>query len=944
MQNARPFATEVQRSNTALVQAERLVAHSNTTLAQSTENSEKFAVYKLDAHQQLQKQEQAQAQASPQLDAARVLDTRIDTLTPLHHATTQARDEAQTTAQAAQKNLASIEVDSSTARNRQNTVTAWLSTHASLQTLADAWPRWDVLLHQAHSLLSDANRHSAILARLVPQVTQRQQALTTAKATWAAAQTALTTGQTQHQQAQDAYIRIDIDALHAHKATLEARRDHLRHAHLLWTTQHAEQQRLHALTATLHIHQQSALRAQAAADTASAQGPTLSAALTQAERSLKTAEAACADSVETLRAALQNDAECPVCGATTHPYTQHAPPFRAMLDSLQAEVTRCRTAHQQATNATVRHTTEAKTHSDQVDATQQLMSPLQTSVDQHIQAWQSHPLAGELLAIEREALLAHLERTGGQNEAELTIAVVAQAQWRSTLAILTQAQALVDRCSQAHNHAKDAVALAQTALNHTLVDQQTASEQHAHSQQQLDTRLSELAAAFPSAFWRNAWQADPQAFHTQCAHNAQQWQAQHTAREQGHQRLAHLALALRNAQSQCDQAQADLLRATTAFDTSTATLSALHTERQTLFNGQAVSVVVQALAHAVTTAKTQYDQLSQQHSEAQHTLARSAEALAQAQTQQRRLTDEASAAHTALQDWLLTHNSKVTVLETVEAAPLNTAILTSLLAHSAAWLASERAHVNALATAVRHAATVLQERQHQREVHQQSRPATADIDALQSAFTQLNAALDAALAQSTQWQLDLAKDHDRRTQSADLLATLAQQEAKYRVWSQLNELIGAADGKKFRNYAQQTTLDVLLAYANRHLHELSRRYRLQRIQGTLALMVIDQDMGDEQRSVHSLSGGESFLVSLALALGLASLSSNRVKVESLFIDEGFGSLDADTLRIAMDALDGLQSLGRKVGVISHVQEMTERIAVKISVQRTAGGRSVVAVG
>jgi DNA repair protein SbcC/Rad50 len=118
----------------------------------------------------------------------------------------------------------------------------------------------------------------------------------------------------------------------------------------------------------------------------------------------------------------------------------------------------------------------------------------------------------------------------------------------------------------------------------------------------------------------------------------------------------------------------------------------------------------------------------------------------------------------------------------------------------------------------------------------------------------------------------------------------------------------------------------------------------QRTSDTLALMVVDQDMGDELRSVHSLSGGESFLVSLALALGLASLSSNRVRVESLFIDEGFGSLDAETLRVAMDALDGLQSLGRKVGVISHVQEMTERIATKILVQRKAGGRSSVAVG
>lgn len=135
--------------------------------------------------------------------------------------------------------------------------------------------------------------------------------------------------------------------------------------------------------------------------------------------------------------------------------------------------------------------------------------------------------------------------------------------------------------------------------------------------------------------------------------------------------------------------------------------------------------------------------------------------------------------------------------------------------------------------------------------------------------------------------------------------------------------IGFADGKKFGSYAQQCTLDVLIGYANRHLVDLSRRYRLERVKETLSLPIVDQDIEDERRSVHSLSGGESFLVSLAIALGLASLSSNRVRVESLFIDEEFGSLDAETLLVAMDALDNLQSQGRKVGVISHVQEMTE---------------------
>ena len=162
-------------------------------------------------------------------------------------------------------------------------------------------------------------------------------------------------------------------------------------------------------------------------------------------------------------------------------------------------------------------------------------------------------------------------------------------------------------------------------------------------------------------------------------------------------------------------------------------------------------------------------------------------------------------------------------------------------------------------------------------------------------------------------------------------------------WAKLNELAGSADGAKFRRIAQGYTLDILLNYANVQLRELTRRYRLERVPETLALQVIDRDMCDEVRTVHSLSGGESFLVSLALALGLSSLSSNRMRVESLFIDEGFGSLDAETLRVAMDALESSRTQGRKIGVISHVQEMTERIPVRICVNRAGNGRSFLEV-
>ena len=171
---------------------------------------------------------------------------------------------------------------------------------------------------------------------------------------------------------------------------------------------------------------------------------------------------------------------------------------------------------------------------------------------------------------------------------------------------------------------------------------------------------------------------------------------------------------------------------------------------------------------------------------------------------------------------------------------------------------------------------------------------------------------------------------------------LAEKQTIAERWAKLNKLIGSADGAKFKVIAQSYTLNLLLLHANKHLSYLSKRYKLQQVPDTLALQVIDCDMCDEIRTVYSLSGGESFLISLALALGLSSLSSNNLKVESLFIDEGFGSLDADSLRTAMEAVEQ-QMQGRKIGVISHVQEMSERISVQVQVHKKVNGKSVLTV-
>ncbi|WP_043511429.1 SbcC/MukB-like Walker B domain-containing protein, partial [Halomonas sp. BC04] len=182
-------------------------------------------------------------------------------------------------------------------------------------------------------------------------------------------------------------------------------------------------------------------------------------------------------------------------------------------------------------------------------------------------------------------------------------------------------------------------------------------------------------------------------------------------------------------------------------------------------------------------------------------------------------------------------------------------------------------------------------------------------------------------------------DDRRRARQQAGQAELEAARKEHHRWGCISELIGSADGKAFRRIAQAYNLELLLDQANAHLANLAPRYRLARGGSPLGMLVIDHDMGDEQRSAHSLSGGETFLVSLALALGLASMASGNLVIESLFIDEGFGSLDPQSLALAMDALDGLQAQGRKVGVISHIQEMHERIPVQIKVEPLGNGAS-----
>jgi exonuclease SbcC len=183
----------------------------------------------------------------------------------------------------------------------------------------------------------------------------------------------------------------------------------------------------------------------------------------------------------------------------------------------------------------------------------------------------------------------------------------------------------------------------------------------------------------------------------------------------------------------------------------------------------------------------------------------------------------------------------------------------------------------------------------------------------------------------------LASDAQSRSNQQALFEQINTQTAEADLWQRLDGLIGSARGDKFRKFAQGLTLDHLLHLANRHLARLHGRYLLRRkLSGELELDIVDAWQGDTTRDTRTLSGGEGFLVSLALALALSDLVSNKTSIDSLFLDEGFGSLDGDTLEIALTALDSLNASGKMIGIISHVEALKERIPAQIRVEKGGG--------
>jgi exonuclease SbcC len=975
VQAARPLDDDIRRIDGDIAATQNIIAANAEHARQAAAALEQASAAQAQAAVSQQEAEAAQRAAAPLLDQAKALDARIEAMLPAWRQGQAACEKADQADAAARTALQARQNEHARLSAQQQAGVAWLQQHKHWKALAQQWERWDVLFVQAGQAAANAERLHHGLARVQRNAQLHRDEEADASAKLANAVQALQTLDLQRQQAAQEMAMYPVEQLRESRTGWEQHRDLLTSAEKIWLDLEARQAR-HAQIETQSAQLRQAMTAaEAQLAAAQQQGIAIMATFSQAERSLKLAEAATAASVESLRQTLEDDMPCPVCGAQDHPYRHNDDSLQTMLRELQGDVARSRQQMEANVKQQASHSATAQASADQLNVLAAEQRSVQQQMERVRAAWSAHPLVdGGELPPESERTVWF---TAQLNEAYKALQIVEQQERALHAARLArdQAQAAYERAAAEHTRLQAAAAAARTALAQANTEYKGLEDQRIEVALALSGLLSDLDAAFsggdiPSEEWKEDWKSGPARFYEARQAESKQWLAQRAAYDERAASLASFEVELKALSEASAKAEQDALVVRATFATADAALKASQDQRMSMWGGKEVRDVEAALQAAIDAAKARHAASQAAAQDATQARTRADEALVQASQRLAALQASAAGAAQRLAGWLAAFQQR-----RPEAGLHDLAQLRELLATPADDIAAERNALQALARAADQSATVLQERQRQRQQHQLgappsrlpetpageaapvadlwSEPTTAPAPAI-SAIDAVTAALDALLAErktandhATALQLALAQDDEKRRRSHSMLAEIEQQEAIAQRWARMDDLIGSADGKRFRNYAQQFTLDVLLGYANAHLRHLSRRYQLERIQNnaapSLALLVRDQDMGGEMRSVHSLSGGESFLVSLALALGLASLSSNRVRVESLFIDEGFGSLDADTLRVAMDALDGLQAMGRKVGVISHVQEMTDRISAKILVQPSAGGRSTISV-
>jgi len=622
-------------------------------------------------------------------------------------------------------------------------------------------------------------------------------------------------------------------------------------------------------------------------------------------------------SVEELREQLQDDQPCPVCGSHEHPY--HQP--EALLQSLGRHDENEEATAQKAVDSLKEKLTELRGEVGGLIAQQKEYLQQQEHLTTQQQALQpsldAHPLAASMLNQEPAKRSAWLEQQLGQ----LNQSIAQDEQRQSALLNLQQNAGRLQQQLQAAQEASQ-------QARQLMVDQQ---RELTSDRERLEQELNAFASLLPAETLEGL-RAEPAATFMQLDQQVSQRLEQlgHQRDELAEQHERQQAIEKEQTHQQHRQQQLDALRQqvtelATQQQAAQAKLSTLLGEFTSAEHWQ------QQLEQAVTQSRQSETDASKQLQEIHNALIQLAADLKAQQEREHALQAEQQALVTRISEWRALHPE------------LDDAGLNRLLAYDDAQVSQLRQQVQLSEKAVEQAKVLLQEREQRLADHQALHNGNLAAEELDSTLATLNQQLAESEKHCAELRARQSEDQRRQNANQAFAEQIAKAYDEWQRWARLNALIGSATGDTFRKIAQAYNLDLLVHHANVQLRQLVRRYRLKRGGSMLGLLVMDTEMGDELRSVHSLSGGETFLVSLALALGLASMASSTLKIESLFIDEGFGSLDPESLQLAMDALDGLQAQGRKVAVISHVQEMHERIPVQIQVKRQGNGLSTLEV-
>ncbi|PLR24136.1 exonuclease subunit SbcC [Pantoea endophytica] len=623
------------------------------------------------------------------------------------------------------------------------------------------------------------------------------------------------------------------------------------------------------------------------------------------------------------RAKLQPDQPCPLCGSCQHPaiaqYQQLEP------GANQQRLTALETRVAQLKESGTAKGEQQKLSLQQQQALQQEISDYDQQLATVNTQWQA--LSGEL------ALTCTLEQ---QDD-------FAQWQQQQDAQEQLQQQQLQTRenAARALQQAKDAHLQQQQLWQQHQNQQQMAQQQIASTQQTLD-EISQREASERSAMQQLAQQLEQQLTQHQLVlpdvAERESWlrtlQQRWIAWQENERLHGELQPQLAKAESERSSLQQNLAREQQRLDELQQTLSALQQQRQQqqqqrqqLFGDRRVTEARQQQHVALQQCEQALAQQLQQWQQAQSLLHGLHGQCEQIAAQQHTLRERAAAAESAFLAAL--QQSDFADESALRAALLEEREVQQL-----------RQQLQTLDQQRQQQLTLSEQLMQRWTAHQQQRPLDLSDEiaaTIQQQLEQLRVTLRDNARQQGEAQQQLHSDAQQRLQQQSLLTQIATDEVELAQLGRLNDLVGSAKGDKFRRFAQGLTLDHLVWLANRQLDRLHGRYLLQRrISEELELEVVDTWQADATRDTRTLSGGESFLVSLALALALSDLVSHKTRIESLFLDEGFGTLDAETLDTALDALDALNASGKTIGVISHVEAMKERIPVQIRVRKMNG--------